>query len=292
MNNPSRFSLSSNTKSRFTFNTNKLFGEKNSEKKDEDNEQEIDYNNNNANTQQLEHGQTPSKMLQIKSRISMKADANNSEEKEREKVNNHNNNNNNNNNNNGKEDGTNSAASTPRTANSDTGNIQHTENIKGNGSISGIDGPRDNATTLVSPSILHRNTGVGVDFEIDDGNKSDGGTSSNTGSGINFKDAMNKMKLFGKSVQKLIKSNSDPINNNNTNNEDSESKTKEPSLDRGQTTIPFHHHSPNQILRFMKKATIHCDDIHWIHDCKYAQCSRKYRTLYNDTNNNNNNDKQ
>eukprot|EP01083_Nonionella_stella_P123100 370713_1 len=38
--------------------------------------------------------------------------------------------------------------------------------------------------------------------------------------------------------------------------------------------------SPNQALRFMKKATIHCDDIQWICDCKYAQCSRKYRTLY------------
>ena len=296
INNPSRFSLSSNTKSRFTFNTNKLFGEKNSDKTDknnsnqqiiqekkDDNEQEIDQEqiDNNTHQQQLEQHQ-----LQIKSRISIKADSNNSDEKEREK-------NNPNNNGNHKEDGTNSAASTPRTANSDTGNIQHTENIKGNGSISGIDGPQHNATTLVSPSILHRNTGVGVDFEIDDGNKSDGGTSSNTGTGINFKDAMNKMKLFGKSVQKLIKSNNDPTNNNNnTNNEDSESKSKEQSTDRQCTTIPFHH-TPNQILRFMKKATIHCDDIHWIHDCKYAQCSRKYRTLYNDTNNNNNNnDKQ
>eukprot|EP01083_Nonionella_stella_P233988 823879_1 len=38
--------------------------------------------------------------------------------------------------------------------------------------------------------------------------------------------------------------------------------------------------SPNQALRFMKKATIHCDDIQWICDCKYAQCSRKYRTPY------------
>eukprot|EP00483_Globobulimina_turgida_P006690 UN06700 len=66
----------------------------------------------------------------------------------------------------------------------------------------------ENGPTLISPSILHRQTGVGCG-EIDDGNKSDGGASSNTGSGINFKDAMNKMKLFRKSVQKLIKSNSD-----------------------------------------------------------------------------------
>ena len=277
---PSKFTLSK--PSRFTFNTNKLFGERsdNKDKGQPVKEQKVDIdietenktNNNNNNNNRND--------LRIKSRISMKIDPDNAEEKDPEKG-----------------DGTNSNASTPKTANSDGGNPNHNHNlttdsnIKG-GNISGIDNNSHNATTLVSPSILHRNTGVGVDFEIDDGNKSDGGTSSNTGSGINFKDAMNKMKLFGKSVQKLIKSNSDPTtsnttnNNNNNNLDDHESKTQESNNQtRGQSSIPYPHHAPNQILRFMKKATIHCDDIKWICDCKYAQCSRKYRTLYNDDNN-------
>eukprot|EP00486_Rosalina_sp_Unknown_P012080 CAMPEP_0201589132 /NCGR_PEP_ID=MMETSP0190_2-20130828/163189_1 /ASSEMBLY_ACC=CAM_ASM_000263 /TAXON_ID=37353 /ORGANISM="Rosalina sp." /LENGTH=102 /DNA_ID=CAMNT_0048042677 /DNA_START=339 /DNA_END=648 /DNA_ORIENTATION=+ len=97
----------------------------------------------------------------------MKIDPDNAEEKDTEKG-----------------DGTNSNASTPKTANSDGGNNPNhnhnltDSNIKGGGNISGIDNNAHNATTLVSPSILHRKTGVGVDFEIDDGNKSDGGTSS------------------------------------------------------------------------------------------------------------------
>ena len=170
----------------------------------------------------------------------------------------------------------NSAASTPRLDAESGDNGNDKEEQRGGGG--------NKEDTMLSPSILHRKP-VGSD-EIDDGNKSDGGSNSNSGNGINFKEAVSKMKLFGKSMQKLIKSTSEPQDihgNGGKNAEFSESKQMERTVSES-SCVPYHqpHHNPNQILRFMKKANIHCDDISWIHDCKYAQCSRKYRTLYED----------
>ncbi len=110
----------------------------------------------------------------------------------------------------------NSAASTPRTANSDNIAIDKltTDNnlLYSNKKLIAD----ENGPTLISPSILHRSTGVGCG-EMDDGNKSNEGSNSNSGTGINFKEAMTKMKRFGKSVQQLIKSNSDPRGSNDNN---------------------------------------------------------------------------
>eukprot|EP01083_Nonionella_stella_P123099 370712_1 len=170
---------------------------------------------------------------------------------------------------------------TPRSDNMDLTPVQHKvqqgmQQQAAAAVVCGVQQEDDSAgPTLISPSILHRRQMQAE--EIDDGNKSDGGNSSNQGSGINFKEAMSKMKLFGNKVHRLIKSNSTESEPHTINNEDHhyyESKEDE----------THHKHqrigSPNQVLRFMKKATIHCDDIEWICDCKYAQCSRKYRTLY------------
>merc|ERR1712048_1076362 len=70
---------------------------------------------------------------------------------------------------------------------------------------------------LMSPSILHRITGVGLgemEADADDGNKSDGGGNSSSGNfSGNLKEAMTKIKVFGNRMQKLIKSNSDPTSN-------------------------------------------------------------------------------
>jgi len=164
----------------------------------------------------------------------------------------------------------NSAASTPRTDTEPGREAKGPLNVDGHGGA-GKEG------ALLSPSILHRKP-VGFD-EIDDGNKSDGGSGSNSGNGLNFKEAVSKMKLFGKSMQKLIKSQSEPAaDGQGHHGEPVEAKQMERTHSEN---APFRqYHAPNQILRFMKKAAIHCDDICWIHDCKYAQCSRKYRTLY------------
>merc|ERR1719410_833181 len=74
-----------------------------------------------------------------------------------------------------------------------------------------------NKNELMSPSILHRITGVGLgemEADADDGNKSDGGGNSSSGNfSGNLKEAMTKIKVFGNRMQKLIKSNSDPTSN-------------------------------------------------------------------------------
>merc|ERR1712087_202518 len=77
---------------------------------------------------------------------------------------------------------------------------------------------KENKDDLLSPSILHRITGVGLgEIDNDDGNKSDGGNNASSGNfGGNFKEAMSKIKVFGNRMQKLIKSNSDPINASST----------------------------------------------------------------------------
>ena len=183
-----------------------------------------------------------------------------------------------------------SMTSTPQTAN----HSDDAEESKSN------QGGNNNKDELLSPSILHRMTGVGIgEIDNDDGNKSDGGNNSSSGNlAGNFKEAMSKIKVFGNRMQKLIKSNSESssnsangshaVNDSNANESSPKSLISAANVFRGRRNSDHRnqHQSQNQILRFMKKAQIHCDDVRWIHDCKYAQCSRKYRTLYNENDDN------